>query len=84
MGIKRAMIELETRDEYERGKFEDEGHENSDGTLCTVGGLSSFRAGVYDSIHGFGSIREALSISLSVCLCESLCEARRFGWASKE
>ena len=33
---------------------------------------------------GFGSVHAALCASLSVYLCESLCEARCFGWASRD
>ena len=44
---------------------EEEGQENIDENLCTVDGLPP-------SVLGFGRVRQALWISLSVVLCEFL------------
>jgi hypothetical protein len=51
---------------------EEEGHENIGWNLCTVSWLLIFRAGVYDSVLGFGRVRQAWCTSLLVFLCEFL------------
>ena len=53
--------------------FGDEGHNHYDRNLCTVSWLISPRLGIHnDPALGFSSLREALCMLLSSCLCESL------------